>query len=111
MAHGDVRYVPSDAGFKEMRNSPRVLGACLDAAKDGQRYGESIAPRDTGAYAASFNVRPTIVTTTGANPGPRVAAILENTSGHAAAVEWANSRTTRAHRVFARILAYLHTRP
>lgn len=106
--HGDVRYEPSDLGFKEMLNAPQIQAICLVQAARAQAHAESIAPRRTGNYAESFEVVPVTVMYTGAQPGPRVGAELRNTSDHAAAVEWGNSTTKRPHRVLGRVLDWLN---
>lgn len=108
----DVEYTPDNAGWAQIRNSPEILAACVAEAHRAQAIAEALSEpfTDTGDYASSFRVVPTTVvfTGTGVSNGPRAAARLENTSGHAAAVEWKNSVNGRVpHRVLGRTLEQL----
>lgn len=74
----DIVYVPpTPLEFARLASSSGVVGAMADAAEIGRAYAESIAPRETGEYADSFEV----VTEAGE-------AQLVNTSDHAVYVEW-----------------------
>lgn len=85
-------YKSDPAGMAALVNSPGMGAAMVQAAEVGRRYAESIAPRDTGEYARSFQVRQETVRFRGRFAGNRAGAVLENTSDHAAAVEWGQGR-------------------
>lgn len=77
MAQSIVYVPPTPVEFARLEHSPGVTDAMADAAEIGRAYAESIAPRDTGEYADSFEV----VTDAGEVQ-------LVNTSDHAIYVEW-----------------------
>lgn len=103
MARSNVDYTPSAAGFKAMRNGPEIQAVCVAVAEKAKGYAVSIAPRDSGEYASSFQVdRITVIFTSGPGKGPRVGARLVNKAPYAAAVEWRHG-----HRVLGRTLDFL----
>ena len=103
-----TRYEPNRSEWDKIVMSPEIQEACLEEARKGQRYAESIAPRsgdDEGVpYADSFDVEAVVVHWFG---GPRVAARLVNDAPHAAALEFGNKRTPHPHRVLGRTAEYL----
>lgn len=109
MADVRVNYEPPKAGWAKVALSPDILDACIAEAERGKAFAEGIAPRSGDGvgepYADQFHVQPT--TTLVFRRGPRVAAVLYNDSGHAAAVEFGNKRVPRAQRVLGRTAAYL----
>jgi hypothetical protein len=108
-------YKPSDAGFRAIGLGPEIRKALGEVAEAGKAYAESISQdfRRTGDYADSFEVVPLTVLWEGQHPGPRAAAQLLNSSGHAAPVEWgyagdaAIPNSGSAHRVLGRTLEFL----
>lgn len=82
-------YRPDRAGMAALALSPGMSGAMVEAAEAGRRVAETMAPRDSGAYASAFVVLPVTVKAGRANE-PRAGAMLANTSPHAAGVEWHN---------------------
>lgn len=109
-------FVANDAGFAAIANGPQIRLALDKVAEKGKQFAESISPYDpeddNDHYRDSFEVRPTTIEWEGEYPGPRAAAELANTSGHAAAVEWgyagrAGEPSTSAHRVLGRTLDFL----
>lgn len=116
-------YEPSEAGWAKIQLSPQILAACVAEAERGKVFAQGISPRSTDeersqfadrfddpsiltrkAYADSFDVQPGI---TNDFREPRVAARLVNEADHAAAVEFGNRVTPKAHRVLGRTAAYL----
>lgn len=104
MADVTARYEPSKSGWAAISLSPAILKACVAEANRGRVFAKAIAPRDSGEYQQSFDVDAETVMFA---LGPRVAATLSNTAGHAAAVEWGNRRTPHPHRVLGRTAAFL----
>ena len=105
----DNAYRPSRAGVAKFLRSPQISAALLAIAENGKTYAESISPRETGDYASSWKVSRSTFTVKGE---PRAAAKLENTSGHAAAVEFgyagrANRPGQSRHRVLGRTLEHM----
>ena len=101
-----AKFEPRSAGMRELGSSRGVQQACLDAARAGQVYAESISPVGaTGTYSRGFNVRPATVTVAGRYGGRRAGAVLENTDPEALHVEWTN----RDH-VLARTAAWIEQR-
>jgi hypothetical protein len=102
-------YEPSKAGWQEIAMSPQIQAACLAEARRGMAFAVGISPRsedgDGKPYADSFEVEPMV--THQFRGGPRVGARLRNRAGHAAAVEFGNTRMRRPHRVLARVAAFL----
>lgn len=116
-----ARYVPNQAGLQALATGPEIAAATLAVAEIGKAYGESISPRSTEEqrayfdrrygdaddgerYADSFEVRNELVVVRGR---ARVAARLENTAKHAAAVEFGNAAVARPHRVLGRVADHL----
>lgn len=100
-------FKANSAGFREMAVSPEIAAAVLAIAEEGKAEAEGLSSDfiRTGDYIASFGVRPAITELrTGFGSHAVATAILENTSDHAAAVEWGNSHDHRAHRVLGRVL-------
>lgn len=105
-------YKPNGDGFKRMAaESPQIKEALRLVAEKAKVYAEGIATHFivTGDYLASFKVDTEVIAWTGQYPGPRQTAVLQNTSGHAAAVEWgykgrSGDESTSAHRVLGRTL-------
>jgi phage terminase large subunit-like protein len=81
--------------MRKLMQSPDVAKAMEQAAENAQRYAESIAPRDTGTYAESFDVETRVV-------GDRATAVLFNRAKYATVIEI-------RHRVLGR--ATDHARP
>jgi len=106
-----VEYVPSRRGWQAMANGPEAFHAVTDAAETAKAWCEADAQtfRETGEYAGSFEVVPSVLIDIGNRP--RAAALLRNTSKHAAAVEWGNEQTNgNGHRVLGRMLDALTVR-
>lgn len=102
-----MTYKPNSAGFKAMAVGPEIQAAVLAIAEQKKAAAEALSADFivTGDYAASFNVRPGITTLrTGFGSHPVATGILENTSGHAASVEWGNAHDHKPHRVLGRVL-------
>jgi hypothetical protein len=105
-----VQYRPNRHDVQAFFNSGQLYRAVERVALDGKTYAESIAPvGETEDYKSSFQVNRTEVEVSGK---PRAAAKLENTSGHAAPVEWGyKGRAGRPgqskHRVLGRTLEHL----
>jgi hypothetical protein len=91
---------PTPAEWRELATGPELTTAVTAIAEKGRAFAESIAPRRTGDYAASFEVNQTTETFRGRT---RVAAQLANTSDHALLVELADG-----HRVMGRTLDFLN---
>lgn len=106
-------YKPNDAGLRALLLGPEVRSVLRAQATKAMAVAQADAASfaDTGQYAASFQVTDTTTTIRGF---PRAAARLENTSDHAAAVEWGyhgrqGSASTSAHRTLGRALDSLRT--
>ena len=91
-----VSYEPDRDGVRRFAESPALQEAALDAAEAGATFARSIAPVDTGEYAASFEVVPAVVDSP---QGPRHGAVLVNTAAHAIYVDGVDG-----YRVMARTL-------
>jgi hypothetical protein len=96
-------YKPNQAGWRQIALSPAVRAVVETKAEAGKRFAEALSEdfRRTGEYADSFAVVPETLLW---RRGPRAAARLENTSGHAAAVEWSGDTP---HRILGKTLAAL----
>ncbi len=99
------------SGMAKCAMGPELEAAVLHLAENvAKPYAISISPRSNRAgpdhYQDSFVVIP--ATTTIKNMR-RVAALLLNTSMHAAAVEWGNNRIRHPHRVLTKTLDHLNT--
>lgn len=98
-------YKARSAGFKEIAVGPEVAAAVISIAAKGLAVAQGLAQpfRETGDYADSFNVHADIVPLRTRFGSHMVAAgVLENTSEHAAAVEWGNKDDSKAHHVLER---------
>lgn len=97
-------YRRSPEGFRAIANSPEIHAALAEVAEKAKVFAEGLAQdfRRTGDYAGSFAVVPVTVIWEGRYGGPRAAARLENTSDHAAAVEWGNKNDQHPHRTLGR---------
>lgn len=108
MAIGDSgTFKANSAGFKEMSIGPEIARVVEEIATKGLAIAEGLALEftDSGDYLKSFNVGVEITDLhTGYGSHPVVTGVLENTSGHAAAVEWGNKHDHRAHHVLGRTL-------
>lgn len=88
---GKASFRPVRKGMSALGQSPQVGALSVQAARNGKRYAESIAPvGPTSNYKNSFRVRPTQVRVPGRYGGRRAGAVLENTAPHAHLVEWHN---------------------
>lgn len=92
-------YKPDRAGMDALVQSLDMGRAMVQVAEVGRRWAESAAPRDSGEYAGSFQVRQETVRFRGRFSGDRAGAVLENTAPHAAAVEWRQGRHVLARAV------------
>lgn len=103
-------FRPNSDEFERMAVGPEVRAAVTAEAARAGEIARSLADgfRVTGEYADSFHVS-TETTELRTHAGThRVAAgKLENTSDHAAAVEWGNSHDSKAHHVLSRTLEAL----
>lgn len=102
-----ANFKPSHAGFRAMAVSPEIEAAVLAIATKGLAEAVTLSAEftKTGDYESSFNVRPTVSQLHTQFGSHAVAtAVLENTSDHAAAVEWGNANDHKAHRVLGRVL-------
>lgn len=103
---GGATYSPDAAGFKAMALSDEIRDAVRQIGEKGLAFAETISQdfRRTGDYADSFEVVEASVDISPSRPGRfRAAAILQNTSRHATAVEVGRG----AHHVLARTLEFL----
>jgi hypothetical protein len=107
-----VNFKPNHEGFKALAVSPEVSRVLLEVAEKGKAIAEGLAQpfRESGNYADSFNAR-LDVTQLKTRFGTHAAAmgVLENTSRHAAAVEWGNKHDSKAHHVISRTAEALET--
>jgi hypothetical protein len=96
-------YKRNPQGWREITNSPEIHAALAEVAEKAKAFAEGLAQdfRETGEYADSFVVVPTTVLW---RRGPRAAVRLENTSDHAAAVEWGKNGDQHPHRTLGRTL-------
>jgi hypothetical protein len=109
---GAGTYKSKSAGWAALAISPEVEAACVAVATKGLSIAGQLAATITvtGEYEDSFDVRTEITQlSTGFGSHPVVSAILENTSGHAAAVEWGNVDDHRAHHILLKTLLTLET--
>ena len=100
-------FKPNSSAFKEMAVGPEVTRVVLEIATKGLPIAQALSADFTndGDYLANFNVRADIAELrTGFGAHPVAAGVLENTSGHAAAVEWGNKHSHKAHHVLGRTL-------
>lgn len=105
-------YKPNNKGFQDCALGPEIRKSLLAIAENGKNYAESISQdfRQTGDYADSFQIVEASVDIHANDRAIkfRAAARLENTSEHAAAVEFGN-RGREAHHVLARTGAWLES--
>jgi len=104
-----VRFKANRPGITALAVSPGARKAALSEAEKGKGIAEGLAQefRRTGTYAASFSVSEATVFIAGL---PRAGARLENTAGHAAAVELGNASTNGdGHHVLSRTLDALRS--
>lgn len=85
---GRTQYRPDRQGMRRLMKSPEMAELCRKAAENAESYAESIAPRETGKYADSFEVETRII-------GDRQTAVLSNTVKYANVLE-------QKHRVLGR---------
>jgi len=80
-----VRFTPEPGVVADLARSEAAQEVTVAAAEEGMAYAVAVAPRDTGEYADSFEVREELIQTpTGAVAG----AVLSNAAAHAVHVEW-----------------------
>jgi hypothetical protein len=108
MATARVEF--NEHGLGEVLLGPEIRAGVVAVAEAGKVYAESIAPRDSGHYADSFEVAESSVMLAG---NWRAAAVLRNTAGYAAAVEYgyrgrAATPTSSANRILGRTLDHLN---
>lgn len=109
---GNVSFKANSEAFKAMAVGPEITAIVTEVASKALQVAESLAEpfRRTGDYMSSFNVRAEVVTLrTGFGSHPVSAGILENTSDHAAAVEWGNKKDSHAHHVLGRTLEEINS--
>lgn len=103
-------FKQDEAGIRALLNGPEVAAVLTTIAEKGKAIAIGLSTEfvDTGEYIASFNVRTETVrlpfSTTRSPAHEVVAAILENTADHAAAVEYGNRRDPKAHHVLGQTL-------
>lgn len=99
-------FKPNKSGFAEMARGAEIRAAVLAEAAKAQAVAESFAAEHvhSGEYGVSFQTRSETQVFAG---HARAIGILENTSPHAAAVEWANAQDPTAYRILGRTLAAL----
>ena len=110
-------FVRNSDGFQEALLGPEVTAAVLAIAQEGKTIAEGLSADFvvSGEYESSFEVGTEIVHLPGDFGGTAhdaVVGIIHNTSDHAVAVEYgyqgrAGEPTSKAHRVFGRMLAAL----
>lgn len=110
-------FILDEKGFAEMAVGPEIAAACLAEAARAKAIAEGLSADFivSGEYIASFEVRSEIIHLPGDHGGRAhdvAAGILDNTSGHAVAVEYGfegrSAHPSRsAHRVLGRTLAAL----
>lgn len=81
MARADqARYVPNRREMRKLMQSRDIAKLTQQAAENGKRFAESIAPRDTGDYANGFDVETRVV-------GDRATSVLLNRVRYATVIE------------------------
>jgi hypothetical protein len=104
-------YQPDRHGWREFANGPELRSLVAQIAERAKAHAESISPRSDREdgephYQDSFTVE--TYTDARFRSGPRVAARLINTSGHAAEVEWGKRQNGgNGKRVLGRTFDYL----
>ncbi|WP_435199571.1 hypothetical protein [Janibacter sp. GS2] len=76
-------FRPASNAVRQLSSTSRMREAMVTRTEAGQRWAEANAPRRTGEYASSFEVRPATI-------DGKAGAVLVNTAAHAVFVEWAN---------------------
>jgi hypothetical protein len=103
-------FQPNSSGIRDLMDSTELQAACVAEAERAQAIAEGLAAEitRTGEYERSFQVRPDrVVVVTRRGISIRNGAVLENTSGHAAAVEWGNAHDHTPHHILNRTLDLL----
>ncbi|HEU4567435.1 MAG TPA: HK97 gp10 family phage protein [Marmoricola sp.] len=80
MARTRVEYRPNHASMRRFMSSRQMADVVRAVAEKGRAAAESLASRDTGRYATSFEVETR-------QYGDRQTAVLYNTAPYAAVVE------------------------
>lgn len=102
-----TRFVLNRAGVGQLAQSSEMHSLMNDVMEAAKGAAQSIAPRDTGDYADSFEVEKNQTATIAGTR--RAAATLRNTAPHAAAVEYGYAGDSEtpgqsAHRVLRRAI-------
>lgn len=105
----DSKRLAMDAFLMSGRVQAVVLQVARDMADDARDLAVAKGLVDRGEYRDSFEVRPGRPVWAGQPAFPRRTAVLENTAGHAAALEWGNSQTGEGHHVMGEIQAKWHS--
>jgi hypothetical protein len=79
-----VRFEPNRKGISAFAVSPRAQAIVLAKAEQAKTAAETLAPRQSGHYAQSFQVEPVTVVINGLS---RAGARLTNTARYAAVLE------------------------
>lgn len=103
-----TRYEPNEAGWAALVVGPEMTAIVVAEAERGKVFAEGISPVDSGEYRDAFEVEATTVML-GRPRRRRAAAILRNTSGHSAAVEYGNAKSPNPNRVLGKTAAHLGT--
>ena len=111
-----MRYEPNHSDVGKILVSDEMGDAMEAAARAGIGYAQTIAPRETGEYAASFDVERRIDY---GGRSPRVAVDIVNNADHAAAVEWGRTYVTDdgeavsydGHHILARTADFIENQP
>jgi hypothetical protein len=111
----DVRYIPpNSAEWRSLATNPKLRSSLRVVGRKAMGHMKELAAShtDTGNYEHSFQV---VDSTTIINGHPRASVEVQNTSPHAAALEWGNNgnRHTPSQRhstpalIFTRTLLWL----
>jgi hypothetical protein len=101
-----ARYIkPTQREWTQLATGSEIRQGVRAVAEIGKTYAEARAAEfiKTGDYARSFQV----VESTNILKHPRAEARLENTSDHAAAIEWPHPGTKKSHPIMRMTLEYL----
>lgn len=104
------RYSSRGNDFAKIaRESPQLRRTLDEFAGKAKAHAEEISQdfRETGDYVDSFESGVEEIDWKGRYPGTRMAGVVRNTSGHAAAVEFGNEHVKHPHRVLGRTLEWL----
>ncbi len=104
-----IEFQMDRSGMREVARNPVLRGQVRAIAQKAKIYAETISPRETGAYASSFQIDMSRIMVRGMR---RIAARLVNTDPAAIAIEVGTSGRggrggTPAHRVLQKTLAYI----